>query len=163
MWDVKAVSAVVLGALKTYRLTESDARDVCQEAWLELLRAPGALRDEAKLGAWLTTTARRRALRMITRNRRETPRLLPDAGMAPDSEPTPEAEVVRAERDRALWAAVDRLPDVHRRLMWLLAHRPELSYAQLAGELGISPASVGRVRRRCLDRLGRSLDKGGWA
>ncbi|MEU3628235.1 RNA polymerase subunit sigma [Amycolatopsis coloradensis] len=157
MWDVKTVSAAVLSALKVYRLSEADARDVCQDAWLELLRAPGALRDEAKLRAWLTTTARRRALRMITRNRRETPRPLP----APDT--TPEAEVVRAERDRALWAAVDRLPDPHRRLMWLLAHRPELSYAQLARELGISPASVGRVRRRCLDRLERALEKGGWA
>ncbi|OXM53290.1 RNA polymerase sigma factor [Amycolatopsis alba] len=157
MWDVNGVSAAVLGALKTYRLSESDARDVCQDAWLELLRTPGALRDEAKLGAWLTTTARRRALRMITRNRREKPHPLPDAGM------TPETEVVRAERDRALWVAVDRLPDVHRRLVWLLAHRPELSYAQLAGELGISPASVGRLRRRCLDRIGRMLEKGGWA
>ncbi|MEV7549074.1 sigma-70 family RNA polymerase sigma factor [Amycolatopsis sp. NPDC089917] len=163
MWDVKAVSAAVLGALKTYRLTESDARDVCQDAWLELLRAPGALRDEAKLGAWLTTTARRRALRMITRTRRENPRALPDAEMTPATEPTPEAKVVRAELDRALWAAVDLLPDVHRRLMWLLAHRPELSYVQLASELGISPASVGRLRRRCLDRLRRVLEKGGWA
>ncbi|HET6289828.1 MAG TPA: sigma-70 family RNA polymerase sigma factor, partial [Amycolatopsis sp.] len=144
-------------ALKTYRLSEADARDVCQDAWLELLRAPGALRDEAKLGAWLATTARRRALRMITRNRRETPRPLTDA------ETTPETEVIRAERDRALWAAVDRLPDAHRRLVRLLAHRPELSYAQIAGELGISPASVGRLRRRCLDRLKRTLEKGGWA
>ncbi|AUI63080.1 sigma-70 family RNA polymerase sigma factor [Amycolatopsis sp. BJA-103] len=157
MWDVNAVSAAVLGVLKTYRLSEADARDVCQDAWLDLLRAPGALRDEAKLRAWLTTTARRRALRMITRNRRETPRPLPGL------ETTPETEVVRAARDRALWAAVDRLPDVHRRLMWLLAHRPELSYVQLAGELGISPASVGRVRRRCLDRLKRALEVGGWS
>ncbi|WP_037319266.1 sigma-70 family RNA polymerase sigma factor [Amycolatopsis orientalis] len=156
MWDVNAVSAAVLSVLKTYRLSEADAKDVCQEAWLELFRAPGVLRDEAKLRAWLTTTARRRALRMISRNRRETPRPLPDP------EPTPEAEVVRAERDRALWAAVDRLPDSHRRLMWLIAHRPELSYAQLARELGLSPASVGRVRRRCLDRLARALEKGGW-
>ncbi|WP_410577227.1 RNA polymerase sigma factor [Amycolatopsis sp. lyj-108] len=157
MWDVNAVSGAMFKALKTYRLSEADARDVCQDAWLELLRAPGALRDEAKLGAWLTTTARRRALRMITRNRRETPRPLPDA------ETTPETEVIRAERDRALWTAVDRLPDSHRRLIRLLAHRPELSYAQIAGELGISPASVGRLRRRCLDRLRRVLEKGGWA
>ncbi|MBB5854568.1 sigma-70 family RNA polymerase sigma factor [Amycolatopsis umgeniensis] len=156
MWDVNAVSAAVLGALKTYRLSEADAKDICQDAWLELLRAPAALRDEAKLRAWLTTTARRRALRMITRNRRETRRPLPEP------ETTPEADVVRAARDSALWAAVDRLPDSHRRLMWLLAHRPELSYAQLAGELGISPASVGRVRRRCLDRLKRALEVGGW-
>ncbi|WP_181774714.1 sigma-70 family RNA polymerase sigma factor [Amycolatopsis pittospori] len=157
MWDVNAVSAAVYRALKAYRLNDADARDICQEAWLELLRVPGALRDEAKLRAWLTTTARRRALRLITRNKRETPQ------PPPGPETTPEAEVVRAERDRALWAAVDRLPDVHRRLMWLLAHRPELSYAQLAGELGISPASVGRLRRRCLDRLRRALEVGGWA
>ncbi|WET80073.1 sigma-70 family RNA polymerase sigma factor [Amycolatopsis sp. QT-25] len=161
MWDVNAVSAAVLKALKTYRLSEADARDVCQDAWLELLRAPGALRDEAKLGAWLATTARRRALRMITRNRRETPRPLSDAESSPET--IPETEVIRAERDRVLWAAVDRLPDSHRRLIRLLAHRPELSYAQLAGELGISPASVGRLRRRCLDRLERTLEKGGWA
>ncbi len=157
MWDVNAVSAAVYRALKADRLSDADARDVCQEAWLELLRVPGALRDEAKLKAWLTTTARRRALRLITRNKRGTPRPLPGTGT------TPEAEVVRAERDRALWAAVDRLPDPHRRLMLLLAHRPELTYAQLAGELAISPASVGRVRRRCLDRLKRMLEVGGWA
>ncbi|WP_410656800.1 sigma-70 family RNA polymerase sigma factor [Amycolatopsis sp. lyj-112] len=157
MWDVNALSAAVLSALKAYRLGDADARDVCQEAWLELLRVPGALRDETKLRAWLITTARRRALRLITRNRRETS--LPP----PDPEATPEADVVRAERDRALWAAVGRLPERHRRLMWLLAHRPELTYMQLAGELGISPASVGRLRRRCFDRLRRTLETGGWA
>lgn len=157
MWDVNALSAAVFRAVKAYRLGDAEAWDVCQEAWVELLRDPRALRDESKIRAWLITTARRRALRLITRSRRETPTppLLP--------EPTPEAEVVRTERDRALWAAVDDLPERYRRLAWLLAHRPELSYAELARELGISVASVGTLRRRCCDRLRRALEAGGWA
>ncbi len=157
MWDVNALSATVFRVVKSYRLGDADAWDVCQDAWLDLLRRPCALRDESSLRAWLITTARRRALRLIARNRRET------AMPRPAPQPTPEADVVRTERDRALWTAVDKLPEGYRRLAWLLAHRPDLSYAELACELGVSPASVGTLRRRCCERLRRALEAGDWA
>ena len=48
MWDVNAVSAAVYRALKAYRLNDADARDICQEAWLELLRVPGEAVLEAR-------------------------------------------------------------------------------------------------------------------
>jgi hypothetical protein len=44
------------------------------------------------------------------------------------SVPSPEVLALGTERDRAFWNAVEHLPERYRRLRWLLAHRPELTY-----------------------------------
>ncbi|GAA4541848.1 RNA polymerase sigma factor [Amycolatopsis samaneae] len=152
-WDdaVRRLFPAVVRRLVAWRLTEADAQDACQEAWLVLLRNPCALRDRDRLEAWLCTIARRRAARMIARRARGD-------GVVPRSpEPSPEARVVLAERDQRLWSVVGDLPDRYRRLLYLLAHRPELSIAQVAAELGVSPASVATLRRRCCARVRRRL------
>ncbi len=146
-----ALTPLVLRRIRSGWLNEPDAQDAVQDAWLELLRRPEALRDQNGLAAWLCTTARRRAARVVARRAGEPP-LSP-----PSPEVTPEARALLTERDRALWRAVDALPERHRRLMHLLAHRPELSVREAAAELGISPASVGKLRRRCCDVLRRRL------
>ena len=73
MWDgdwaerVCAITPVLLRRLRMARLSEADAQDACQAAWLALLLRPDALRDHDRLTAWLGTTAWRQAMKMITR------------------------------------------------------------------------------------------------
>jgi RNA polymerase sigma factor (sigma-70 family) len=162
MWDgewaerVRVLTPVLLRRLRSSRLSEADAQDAAQAAWLALFLRPGAVRDRDRLAGWLGTTARRQAARAIARRAREP--LLPE----PPPVPSPETGVLMAERDRALWQAVDALPERHRRLLHLLAHRPELSAREIAEELGISPGSIATLKRRCCARVRRHLQAEGF-
>lgn len=75
----------------------------------------------------------------------------------PRPEHRPESRALRSARDRLLWRAFAGLPDRCQRLLGLLAHAPELSYAQLAGAVGLKAGSVGPARGRCLHELRRHL------
>lgn len=151
---VSGLSALVAGIARAHRLGEADVSDVCQSTWCKLSQHLADLREPARLRGWLSTTARRQALRLLTDRRREVPAARPEpaAGL-----PSPELTVLGAERDQALWQAVSRLPPPHRELIRLLAAEPGLTQTQLAARLGIPPGSVGPLRRRALDRLRRAL------
>lgn len=157
-WNVlvRAVGTGMAGLVRGYPLRGQDASDVCQGTWLTLLERPSAVREPSRLPGWLCTTARRSALRSLTRTRREVDWSWVPPGREP-APPPPEARLLQAERDHRLWAAIGRLPARYQRLIWLTAYHPELTYAQLGVELGIQPSSVGPFRRRCLDRLRREL------
>ncbi|HKS48419.1 MAG TPA: sigma-70 family RNA polymerase sigma factor [Amycolatopsis sp.] len=151
---VRGLSALVMGVARTYRLGDADALDVCQSTWFKLAQQIVNLREPARLPAWLRTTARRQALRVLTDSQREVPTVHTEIV---GGQPSPELAFLDAERDRALWRAVARLPQPHRELIRLLAGEPRLTHRQLAARLGIPPGSVGPLRRRALDRLRQAL------
>lgn len=147
---VGEATELLLGVARRYRLRDADALDLCQATFLALLTELPALREPARLPAWLTTTARRLALRIATRGRRETPCEEPGPERL---DPSPEFTTLAAERVTAFWRAVNRLPEVHCRLLTLMTTRPDLTHAQLAAELGLSPGSIGPLRKRCFDEM----------
>jgi RNA polymerase sigma factor (sigma-70 family) len=155
---VSGLSALVSMVARAHRLGEADVRDVCQNTWYTLTQHLADLREPARLAGWLSTTARRQALRVVTARRREV--------LADDLDPgtgwSPEAALLVAERDRVLWQAVARLPQPHRDLVRLLAGEPHLTHHQLAARLGIPSGSIGPLRRRALDRLRRTLTAQGF-
>jgi RNA polymerase sigma-19 factor, ECF subfamily len=61
--------------------------------------------------------------------------------MSSEASPAKEDWKEEEERNKALWAAVDRLP-AQRRLIFLLSNREGLTYAQIAGKLDISVNTV---------------------
>lgn len=140
-----------------------EAADLEQAVWVRLLesgpRDPGptgrarwlrrAVRAEARL-------ARRRARREIPYDHRrhsaDERRPHPvDAGGAP------EEVLMNGEETRALRSAVARLPGRCPELMQALLSPRDLTYREIAGELGISQGSLGPVRSRCLGCLRRML------
>ena len=160
--EVRRVSARVSRIVGANSGLRGDADDACQAAWLEFLSRPPVLRDPGALAGWLTTVARRYALRAVeTRSRT----ILVDDSRLESESPVdpPEGSVLAGELGAALWRAVDNFPDRHRRLMLLVAHCPELRHTELAAELGISPASVPRIKQRCLDALRRRLEAEGFS
>ena len=71
-WDAlvaRYVSLVWAVALQ-HGIGESDAADVAQSTWLRLLEHIDEIRDPARIGAWLATTARRESLRVVAMRRR---------------------------------------------------------------------------------------------
>jgi RNA polymerase sigma factor (sigma-70 family) len=154
---VHGLSVIIFRVARAYRLGEADVSEVSQNTWLSLARRLPKLREPERLPGWLVTTARRHALALLARRDRELSEI-----PCREPVPCPELSVLSTDRDRALWSAVGRLPARSRRLVWLLAHRPELTHAELAAELGIRPGSVGPLRKRCFDRVRTALRAEGY-
>jgi len=144
---------VVWAVAREHRLSGHDAADVSQATWLTLAQHLHRLRYPERLAGWLATTARRESLRVIANRRREQPVF--DLTSVVDG---PEVVTVNDDSDSAVWRALQGLPTRCQALLRLIAHSPDLSYAQAARALGIRASSVGQTRTRCLAVLRRRLE-----
>src|SRR4051794_3498545 len=75
---VDRFSGLVWAVARAHRLGAADAADVSQTTWLRLVENLTRLRDPEAVGAWLASTARREALRVLRRGSREA--ALPEDG-----------------------------------------------------------------------------------
>ncbi|MFD9072393.1 sigma-70 family RNA polymerase sigma factor, partial [Streptomyces lasiicapitis] len=69
----------------------------------------------------------------------------------------PDQRARRPDRHRVLYAAVRKLPGRCPRLVAALLSPKDLTYREIAGELGMSQGSLGPERSRCLGCLRRML------
>jgi RNA polymerase sigma factor (sigma-70 family) len=159
-WDelVDRYAPLVWSICVRYQLSRQDTEDVGQNVWLRLVEQLGNLREPAALPGWLATTTRRECLRVVKASRRyempvaELDEKLPsgrDAAMI-------EEEIIVAERNALLRAALAELPPRCRRLLSLLISDPPPSYAEISAILDVRIGSIGPDRGRCLERLRRS-------
>ena len=58
---------------RSYRLDEATSADVVQTVWLQLVQHGRSIADPEKLAGWLSTTARREALRRAKASSRTRP------------------------------------------------------------------------------------------
>lgn len=134
-----------------------DAADLEQAVWVRLLErgpaAPGTAGASVERARWLRRAVRAEARRARRRARREVP-----YGARPDcAGADPEDAVLHGEQRRVLRSAVARLPGRCPELIGALLSPRDLTYREIAGELGISQGSLGPVRSRCLGCLRRML------
>jgi RNA polymerase sigma factor (sigma-70 family) len=166
---VDQFSGLVWSVARGYGLAAADAEEVYQTAWLRLAEHLDRLKEPAKVGGWLATTARHESLRLIRARARTTlvgdPELLADR---PD-ERSPEqvmleSENARAEVDRLrqVWHAFQRLSERCRRLLRVLMASPPPSYTDVSAALGMPIGSIGPTRARCLARLRELMAGGGY-
>jgi RNA polymerase sigma-70 factor (ECF subfamily) len=130
------------------------AEDATQETFYRLMTRPQ--RVESSLGGWLHRAATRQALDI---RRSETARHRREATYetAPPVEATTWADVVPQ-----LDAAIARLPDEFQDLLIRHFLRGQ-SQAELAAELGTSPATLSRRMKHALEALRKELAAGGVA
>ena len=156
-WDalVERYAPLVWAICRRYRLDAADAQDAGQAVWLHLVEQLGNLRDPAALPGWLATTTRRECTRMLrAAHHPYAAALLPDpANVADEQAPTPEQELLAAERHATLRAALTCLPPRGQQLLTLLTRDPPLSYAQISATLGVPAGSIGPLRARYLHQL----------
>jgi RNA polymerase sigma factor (sigma-70 family) len=131
--------------------------DLEQAVWLRLLERLEADAPPADPHRWLRRAVRAEARRSRRTARRELPYAPHGGEPADDLRPGPEQQALAAARHRALHAAVRRLPGRCPRLMAALLSPRDLTYREIAGELGISQGSLGPERSRCLGCLRRLL------
>jgi RNA polymerase sigma factor (sigma-70 family) len=142
----------VRAVARAHRLSTHEADDVVQTTWLRLCENIAGVHNPTAVGAWLETTARREALRMLRSSKREHPtgaELRADEPVAPVAD----ERLIAAEERAALVAAGERLPLRQRELFALLLTNPDASYDDIGRALDMPQGSIGPTRRRLLDRL----------
>jgi RNA polymerase sigma factor (sigma-70 family) len=143
-------------------LSPDDAADIAQLTFTTLVQNMDNLAEDSRLGAWLSTVARRNTWHLLERNRREI------ASEHLDSISLVENAVLLGKSDAdsiehwelADWldTGLSQLSEICWKLLTALYFRPELSsYAEVAEHLGMPLGSVGPTRARCLKRLKRVL------
>jgi RNA polymerase sigma factor (sigma-70 family) len=145
---------LVWSVARAHGLSQADAADVSQTAWLRLVEHLHRLRDPERVGTWLASTARHEALRTLRRARRQVP-VGDDAeleGSGPPAE-SPEGRTLAAERSDILWRAFAGLPPRCQTLLRVLMADPSPSYQQVAAAMDMPIGSIGPTRGRCLERL----------
>jgi RNA polymerase sigma factor (sigma-70 family) len=160
-WDtlVKRYVALLWSIALRHGLNESDAADVVQTTWLRLLEHIDDVRDPARLGSWLSTTAQREALRCIARGRRlvlsDDTRTFdgPDRLLPPVDE-----RLIFDEQAAAAREALQTLPPAWRSLVTMLTQDPPPSYEEIGADLGLPVGSIGPTRGRCVRRLRALVD-----
>jgi len=139
-------------------LDESAAGDVFQTVFERLHANLPQLLQPQRLQAWIGTTAKREALRMRQRARREV--ALDSAegrdidGIASD-ELLPEASLQELQQLNLLRGALERLDARCRELLTavFLDADEQPSYEAIAKKLGLPVGSLGPTRSRCLQKL----------
>jgi len=170
-WDeiVERYAPMVWSICTSFRLSDRDLEDVAQNVWLQLVEQLGKLPEPAtpsgSLGRWLAATTRRECLRVVMAARGPQPPGMP--GMEPPGTQPDDAvigeEVIVAERNAALRAALAELPPSCQPLIGMLVSDPPSSYTAISTALGISVESIGPRRARCLERIRESSARLGLA
>ncbi len=153
-WDrlVDEFGSMIWAIGRAHRLGDADAADVSQATWLALFENLRQLKDPARVGAWLATTARRECLRIL----RDSHRRIPFGDDAPElesHEPQPGDALLIRERDTALRRAFSRLRPADQALLRLLTADPRPAYEEISAALDMPIGSIGPTRQRALDRL----------
>jgi RNA polymerase sigma factor (sigma-70 family) len=135
-------------------LNESDAADVVQNTWLRLFEHIHDVREPARVGSWLATTAQRESLRFVAQHQRVVPSDDESTFDGADrlQAPLDEALLIR-EQVAAARAALEELPPTWRSLVEALTQDPPLTYEEIVTELGVPIGGIGPTRGRCVRRL----------
>ncbi|MDQ6747594.1 MAG: sigma-70 family RNA polymerase sigma factor [Candidatus Dormibacteraeota bacterium] len=132
-----------------------EAEEVAQEVFLEFHRSHPS--DAEYAAPWLHRASSHRALNVLRGNRRRLTREEAVAVPESDGSADPEALVQVADQQRRVREAMARLP---RKSAAVLALRYSgLSYAEVAGAIGVSVGQVGTLLRRAELKLRSEVQK----
>jgi RNA polymerase sigma-70 factor, ECF subfamily len=145
--------------------TREDVEEVCQEAFLAVIRNLGSFNARSQFQTWLFRIAANKARdyrdrqRAAKRGGGQTPVSLQaedtETGLAiepPSSGPGPDVGLMSAERMTLLRTALDQLGDPCREIVEL-RYFGDLSYEDLGKELRLNVKTVSSRLSKCLDRL----------
>lgn len=159
-WEqlVDQYARLVFAVTRSFRLSDSDASDVSQTAWLRLLEHIDRI-DPVRVGAWLVVTTRRECLRIIALRKRVVLSYTDDAfeGL-PGIQPDLDEALLADERALDVRRALATLPENLQQLVGMLVADPPLPYAVISETLGLPVGSIGPMRGRCLNKLRVLLD-----
>lgn len=137
-------------------LGDDDVGEVLQRTAVVALERLSSLREPEKLAGWLAGIARYQvlAIRRSSRSSYELDESLTDEGADFTADLERDQEVAR------LYSGLASLDPRCRRLLARLDLKdPPDSYQDVAGDESLAPTSIGPIRRRCLNRLKKAVER----
>ena len=147
------------------RLTREDVEEICQEAFLAVVRGLASFSGRCRLQTWIFRIAANKARDF--RERRDAAKRGggqqpismqqedPASGLTldlPSTAPGPDAELLRAEGFRELRQALDSLGGPCQEIIEL-RYFAELSYEEIGASLKLNLKTVSSRLSKCLDKL----------
>ncbi|ALG14923.1 RNA polymerase sigma factor [Kibdelosporangium phytohabitans] len=159
---VKDLTPLVWHVARGNGLDRTLAEDVVQTVWLALFSHLDSLAEPKALASWLITTTRREAQRVrTTKSATDVPLTDELAEQLPSTQPQPEDEAVRSDRDIRLWRAFNELSEKCQELLRLTVLGGRAEYRLVAEATGMKRGAIGPTRGRCLTTLRKLLDTEG--
>jgi RNA polymerase sigma factor (sigma-70 family) len=145
---------------RRHRLAPSDAQDVSQYVWLQLLGHVNRLREPRALPGWIATTTKRRCYEILRDHKRlvsADPLLMSmtnsDGHFAIDD------ELFRAERRSVVRQGLAELREDQQQLLLLLVADPPVPYCEISRRMQLPIGSIGPTRARLLNKLKNNVAK----
>ncbi|SMD26768.1 RNA polymerase sigma factor, sigma-70 family [Kibdelosporangium aridum] len=158
---VKDLTPLVWHVARGNGLDRTTAEDVVQTVWLALFSHLHSLTEPKALAGWLITTTRREAQRVRTKGANDLPLTDEMAEQLTSTQPQPEDEALRVDRDTRLWRAFGELPEKCQELLRLTVLAGRSEYRLVAEAMQMKRGSIGPTRGRCLNTLRELLDTEG--
>lgn len=150
---VRRVTPMLWQLARAYRLDRQTAEDVVQTTLVSLVRHAERIDEPQAVIRWLTVTARREAWRCARAAQRVDATEDTVLDLRIGAVDGPEIQVLRHQRDQALWQAVGQLTERCQRLLRTVAFSERPNYTRLSAELRMPVGSIGPTRGRCLEKL----------
>ncbi len=165
---VKLYGGMVLNTCYRLVLDKDDAEDIAQEVFVEVFQSISTFRGDSKLSSWLYRVAIAKSLDHIKKMKRakrlssfarflkfEDVQEQVSGGIAAD------AQILEKEREEALRALLDTLPD-NQRVAFMLSKIDGLGIVEVASIMQTSVTAVDsliyRAKRRITERLRKILE-----
>jgi RNA polymerase sigma-70 factor (ECF subfamily) len=133
-----------------------DARDVCQDVFINAMRALRRFRGDAMLSTWFHRVAINASTDHLRRQRRHLGPGLDDVPERAADEPDPAERAEGASRAEAVHAGLKDISDEHRAVL-VLHDLQGLDYAEVADVLGVPLGTVKSRIHRARSELARRL------
>lgn len=158
---VKRFNPLMYRVLGSYNFKDYEREDVCQSAWIKVLRNLHQLQNVNRLPGWLMVVTRNEALRYLEKDGRSTP-VGDQWFFESQSDPVSvEHLVTHRMYVQDVISVVHQLPDAERTLLGLLTEEPPRLYSEISASLGIPRGSIGPNRARILAQLRRRMSAQG--
>lgn len=143
---------------RRHRLAPSDAQDVSQYVWLQLLSHANTLREPRALPGWIATTTKHRCYEILRGHKRlvsADPLLMSTTNS--DGHLAIDDELMRAEQRSVVRQGLAELREDQQQLLLLLVADPPVPYCEISRRMQLPIGSIGPTRARLLNKLRNSV------
>jgi RNA polymerase sigma-70 factor (ECF subfamily) len=151
---VKEHQGIIRKVCHLYGRNDADRDDLYQEIVIQLWRAFGSFRGDAKISTWMYRIALNTSISNLRKQSRKIALSFPE--FIPKEEADSDEEKIKEENLRQMYAAISRLSEVEKALVML--YLEDKSYEEMEEIMGISNGALRVKMNRIKDKL-RTLTK----